>query len=290
MDSRGLIEKVFNEENEVIKHDYSLFGNFKEISRSQSGTVRKATLGDKIIVLKSINIDKPEVTDQTNTDEKFIKAFKLRRSTMSSIFKNLIVDKPIQRQTYEHETINETSKSNEEFSTVITTEHVKEILSWIDPHNAQLEFKLILRASRDGYKKDTFYSKCKDIAHTVVVLKVKKSGEILGGYNPFTWEEIKGKKYKETHRSFIFSLKNGQFNSTLSRVKDKERAICCKEGFGPSFGYLDLYMSRSDEKIWGCCEIAYERSIKINENESQKYSEFRIEDYEVFHISGLNHD
>ncbi|CAG8502161.1 15138_t:CDS:2 [Racocetra fulgida] len=179
----------------------------------------------------------------------------------------------------------EFSQSDEKFSTIINAEHVKEILSWINPSSHDdYELKLILRGSdrKDGFKKSTFYNKCKDKDNTVIVLKVEKTGEILGGYNPLKWERIIGRKYKETDASFIFSLKiNEQSSSKLSRVKNKDVAICCMEDFRPSFGYLDLYMSNKNEKVWGCSKANYEKEIKIG-------GEFLIEDYEVFQYSRIH--
>ncbi|CAG8777380.1 18594_t:CDS:2, partial [Racocetra fulgida] len=118
-----------------------------------------------------------------------------------------------------------------------------------------------------------------DKDNTVIVLKVEKTGEILGGYNPLNWERIRGRKYKKTDASFIFSLKiNEKSSSKLSRVKNEDVAICCMEDFRPSFGYFDLYMSSKDEKVWGCSKANYEKEIKIA-------GEFLIEDYEVFQLS-----
>ncbi|CAG8449095.1 765_t:CDS:2 [Dentiscutata heterogama] len=175
----------------------------------------------------------------------------------------------------------ETSQLDEETSKIITNEHIKEIISWISPlpYDSKHELKLILRGSRDGFEKTTFYNKCKIMDNTIIILKVLETGEIFGGYNPLTWKVIKGKKYKETGSSFIFSLKtNEQSNSTLSRVKNKDFAICCLKGFGPSFGFLDLFVSKNDLKTWGCNQSNYEKAIK---RESQ-FREFQIEDYEVF--------
>ncbi|RHZ69960.1 hypothetical protein Glove_276g19 [Diversispora epigaea] len=59
---------------------------------------------------------------------------------------------------------------------------------------------------------------------SVVVVKVKGTDEIIGGYNPLTWDNtLDGKvnKWMEIKNSFIFSLKNGNTqNSILSRVKN----------------------------------------------------------------------
>ncbi|RHZ87215.1 hypothetical protein Glove_38g40 [Diversispora epigaea] len=95
----------------------------------------------------------------------------------------------------------------EPFSTIIFNDHAAEISSWIDRKRITYsstdypyEFQLILRGTRDGFAPQTFW-------RTVVIIKVKGSDEILGGYNPLTWDNASSSIYKETRDSFIFSLK-----------------------------------------------------------------------------------
>ncbi|RIB28435.1 hypothetical protein C2G38_2059406, partial [Gigaspora rosea] len=68
-----------------------------------------------------------------------------------------------------------------------------EIISWIDKKadtytatNNPYEFKLLLRGTRDGFTSTTFWNLC-DKQTNVVVVKVKDTDEILGGYNPSGW-------------------------------------------------------------------------------------------------------
>ena len=61
-------------------------------------------------------------------------------------------------------------------------------------------------------------------------MKIKETGELVGGYNPASWN-IKGKPLNEeywitTDKSFIFKINENQLNnSILSRVKDPHDAI-----------------------------------------------------------------
>ncbi|RHZ81615.1 hypothetical protein Glove_117g65 [Diversispora epigaea] len=82
----------------------------------------------------------------------------------------------------------------ESFSTIISEEHAAEISTWID----------------HGFAPQTFWNICHGHACTVVLVKVKETDEIIGGYNPLTWvnNNIKG-QWVKTKDSFIFSLKNG---------------------------------------------------------------------------------
>src|SRR5439155_21767913 len=65
---------------------------------------------------------------------------------------------------------------------------------------------------------------------TLVIMKLKETGEIVGGYNPVFWNLkerfLNDKYYIETSKSFIFKINEKQTDdSILSRVRKPERAI-----------------------------------------------------------------
>ncbi|RIB09180.1 hypothetical protein C2G38_289646 [Gigaspora rosea] len=138
------------------------------------------------------------------------------------------------------------TRITEPFSTVISEAHAAEIASWIDKRtdsysvaNNPYEFKLLLRGSRDDFTANTFWNLCNKKKNLVVVVKVKGTDEILGGYNPIGWEKPSSNdsEYTYCNDSFICSLKNGTIqNSILSRViEDPENAIYNDSDWGPCF-------------------------------------------------------
>ncbi|CAG8554464.1 5384_t:CDS:2, partial [Gigaspora rosea] len=79
-------------------------------------------------------------------------------------------------------------------STIINDEHFAEISSWIDRCSSiydvtkiPYKFNLLLRGSRDGFTRETFHQLCDNLPGTVVIIKVKDTNEILGGFNPLIW-------------------------------------------------------------------------------------------------------
>src|SRR5207247_6361770 len=111
------------------------------------------------------------------------------------------------------------------------------ISSWIDKkidtynkNNLPYRFRLILQGTKDGFSRSVFEDKCYNIEQTIVIMKIKETGELVGGYNPVCWN-IKGKPPIEeywitTDKSFIFKINENQLNnSILSRVKDPQHAI-----------------------------------------------------------------
>ncbi|RHZ84620.1 hypothetical protein Glove_78g118 [Diversispora epigaea] len=165
-------------------------------------------------------------------------------------------------------------------STIISYEHVAEISSWIDHKssiysltNTPYEFQLILRGSINGFNPQTFWDTCHGHARTVVIMKVKGTEEILGGFNPLAWDNTNTTDvWEKTNDSFIFSLKNGNIqNSILSRKNNNNYAILNvdkkhQKTNGPYFGN-DLYMYSPSSNFTldsncACNNIDYEKSIR----------------------------
>ncbi|RIB08443.1 hypothetical protein C2G38_349079 [Gigaspora rosea] len=132
-------------------------------------------------------------------------------------------------------------RTTEPFSKVINEVHAAEIASWIDKRedteNNPYEFKLLLRGSKDGFTNDTFWNLCDKQTNVIVVMKVKGTDEILGGYNRIGLEKPNSSStLKRCNDSFIFLLKNGTIqNSILSRVKDPTKAVIYNNFVGGMF-------------------------------------------------------
>ncbi|RHZ70501.1 hypothetical protein Glove_271g29 [Diversispora epigaea] len=187
-----------------------------------------------------------------------------------------------------------TTEQAKSLSTIITYEHVAEISSWINRKsstyslaNIPYEFQLILRGSINGFNPQTFWDICNGQASTVVIMKVKGTEEILGGYNPLVWD-ANTNSWGKTNDSFIFSLKNGNIqNSILSRVKKNENAILNvskgdQKYFGPFFGGHSFYMFSPSSNFTldnnsACCDNGYyEKPIR-----TAATNYFSIVDYEL---------
>ncbi|RHZ60507.1 hypothetical protein Glove_352g55 [Diversispora epigaea] len=179
-------------------------------------------------------------------------------------------------------------------SAIITREHAAEISSWIDrslkSYETSYKFELILRGSINGFAPQTFWKICHGYSKTVVVVKVKGTDEILGGYNPLTWDSSKSNdSWESTSYSFIFSLKNGNIqNSILSKVKNYGQVIKNvgkdnQKKYGPHFGDdFYMYSSSSDFTLDNECCVSgcngYEKPIRTSTDK------FSIDEYEVFTV------
>src|SRR5207248_10095480 len=97
-------------------------------------------------------------------------------------------------------------------SILIKSQHFAIFSSWIEKkndsyynvRNIPYSFNLLYRASRDGNTPEAFHEKCDNKGATIVIVKIKGSEQIVGGYNPFDWDS--SNSYKTTTDSFIFSF------------------------------------------------------------------------------------
>ncbi|RHZ75148.1 hypothetical protein Glove_217g248 [Diversispora epigaea] len=168
-------------------------------------------------------------------------------------------------------------------SSIITNEHAAEIASWIDKkevtydvNDNPYEFNILLRGSRDGFGTNVFWNLCNLKTNVLVVVKVKDTDEILGGYNPIGWDSNLYGQYSTTNDSFIFSLKNGNIeNHILSHAINASKAIYSSRHCGPNFGCNDFYMYYNQFYVNG---TDYEKLIR------KTTDSFLMDDYEIFHI------
>ncbi|CAB5352146.1 unnamed protein product [Rhizophagus irregularis] len=175
-------------------------------------------------------------------------------------------------------------------SVLINKNQAKRIVRWIDEkknfivcgervNNNSHILKLLLRGSRDGMSRETFHYLCDNKGPTVIVAKVEKSKNIIGGYNPNPWTS--SNKWIESTESFIFSFKSdgnreGIDDIILSRIKNPCAAIFDGDnqydvGFSSD---LQLFMGTYERNN-------YEKKI-MEENQ------FRMIDYEVFLVKRVN--
>ncbi|CAG8447122.1 15413_t:CDS:1 [Acaulospora colombiana] len=173
-------------------------------------------------------------------------------------------------------------------SIIISPHHARLISGWIYGVNNVCkknnhEFRLLCRGSRDGFTPRVFHKLCDGKGPTVTVLKVQKTGEILGGYNPLSWKSASPHRYYKSRESFLFSLNSEDINDvTVSKVVDENHATYHDSSFGPCFGAgdSDFQMFRKfnvDERC-RCIRTSYEKRIR----QSEDY--FSVDDYEIFQV------
>ncbi|CAG8766133.1 16252_t:CDS:1, partial [Gigaspora margarita] len=157
-------------------------------------------------------------------------------------------------------------------SKIIDAKDATLIATWIDNkqgmpyHFKEIPFKFecIYRASEESFSINKFHENCDNKGPTVVIIKVRNSGEIIGGYNPLDWRSVKltnnenrllpsniYNNYRcKTSKSFIFSLLSFSKGAIprLSRISTKNEAIIWCNNKGPCFGSQDLWIQNNSSR------------------------------------------
>ncbi|CAG8529495.1 9092_t:CDS:2 [Acaulospora morrowiae] len=149
-----------------------------------------------------------------------------------------------------------------------------------DPWNIPYHFKLVVRGSRnEKFGQHTLLSN-----QAVVIIRPENSNELLGGYNPLSWNKKSISPNKEPQNaellkdSFIFSLGddvNGK-QDIISRVIDAKDSIYCNVYCSPVFGKGDLFPKGHFEikQPCGCKQTSYEKALRSTSEQ------FYIEEFE----------
>jgi hypothetical protein len=142
-------------------------------------------------------------------------------------------------------------------SKIIKPTLVRIIIKWINKEDfwiSRYRFNLIYRGSIDGISNQSFKNKCKGQIESLVLVKVKQSNKIFGGYSSIGFHSIgnnvsstegyDNSKYYYSSDNFIFSFKNSKDTQKMkmSRVKKYNRAIYDYYGTGFDFGFNSLFM------------------------------------------------
>ncbi|CAB4444538.1 unnamed protein product [Rhizophagus irregularis] len=113
-------------------------------------------------------------------------------------------------------------------SVLINSRHFALFASWISKENITIKynpykFNLLYRGSRDGMTVEEFHSKCDNKGASILVIKIKNSNYIVGGYNPVNWKL----NWSDTPNSFIFLFDNYKSINTgiIGRVINPQNAI-----------------------------------------------------------------
>ncbi|XP_031553460.1 uncharacterized protein LOC116290544 [Actinia tenebrosa] len=147
-------------------------------------------------------------------------------------------------------------------SLILDNEKKRFLESWCGGEGKK--FKLLYRATRDGWSADIFHFLCDNKAPTVVV--TRKGSSVFGGYTEKSWS---GTGNKTDKNAFLFSLSNP---SGLGPIKiqlnegEEEDAVYCHPSQGPVFGKgRDLVIS--DQANVSHCSSRLDNTYKCPANQ-----------------------
>ncbi|PKK72425.1 BTB-domain-containing protein [Rhizophagus irregularis] len=193
-------------------------------------------------------------------------------------------------------------------SIIIKPKLTRIIINWIERKDSNynrnkkdvvFNFDLIYRRSRDG--KNIIRKRCAGKGAVLILIKVKYSEKIFGGYNPIGWDDADKKynrknfhypkqfnQYLSTTESFIFSFKNNEDikNMEISRVVNSSYAIFNYLGNGINFGGGDLALEndRLSLSYTGYYECLNRNNDEFLMNSNYYRDQYEVEEIEAFRV------
>ncbi|XP_077862422.1 kelch-like protein 2 [Saccoglossus kowalevskii] len=104
--------------------------------------------------------------------------------------------------------------------------------------NPIVEWRLLYRASMNGYSADNFHDHCDGFSPTYIIIQ-GNDGCICGGFTDIPWSSGDGSrgKYFASERTYLFSLVNTEGIPPVKyKINNNKLAVCHHARYGPIFG------------------------------------------------------
>ena len=108
-------------------------------------------------------------------------------------------------------------------------------------------WRLLYRATEDGFDAKDFHSRCDGHSPTLTIIKAQETGYIFGGVTETAWESMDA--FKNDPNAFIFSLTNKDSQPCKMKTNKAACSIRCLSTYGPTFGEgRDIYVANCSNK------------------------------------------
>ncbi|ETO28055.1 hypothetical protein RFI_09075 [Reticulomyxa filosa] len=126
------------------------------------------------------------------------------------------------------------------------------LLKWMAKEGRRKRWKLLFRASKDGFDSNSFHRKCDNKGATVVIIQ-SSMGNVFGGYSQkqithktrytsIAWSSAGS--YRNDSDAFIFLLRSVRGQKGKYTCKNATNAVYHHASYGPTFGGgFDFYLS-----------------------------------------------
>lgn len=164
---------------------------------------------------------------------------------------------------------------------LIEREHVEALLGWLEVPQGDKVWRLLYRASRDGFE-EGFHRCCDGKGPTVVLFR--SDGFLFGGYAGGPWNSKS--TFKDYPSSFIFTLTNPHgIPPTKYPPTELRYSVYCCAAYGPNFGLDDISVPLKYDYGSRCIinfPCSYADTTGKGKFTFTGSSDFGIDDYEVF--------
>ena len=113
---------------------------------------------------------------------------------------------------------------------ILTDDEQHKLIEMVNHHTNNKydgEWRLLFRSTRDGLKRDDFYSKCDGINNSICVIQTKENN-VFGGFTSLYWDKSKCKNYPMDHEddpsAFIYIIRSQKgYKPEIIGVKNNGR-------------------------------------------------------------------
>jgi len=148
------------------------------------------------------------------------------------------------------------------------------------------KWKLLYRATQDGFGAKQFHLKCDKQPKTFIIIK-STNGNVFGGFTERDWSP--SAFYEKDANAFIFSFINKYNKQFFMKCISPDHAICGAINYGPTFGGgHDIHICNNSNMIDGSYSnlgVSYEHPENLS-NDSKSFlagsHKFRTAEIEVF--------
>ncbi|ETO18936.1 hypothetical protein RFI_18307, partial [Reticulomyxa filosa] len=128
-------------------------------------------------------------------------------------------------------------------SNILKAKEKEALLKFVTKKERKKRWKLLFRASKDGFGCSQFHAKCDNKGTTVTIVQ-STIGNVFGGYTVLPWQ-ASGGAYQQDAKAFIFLLRST--NPTYKKpqkwtCKVGSNAVYHSSSYGPVFGILYIYI------------------------------------------------
>ena len=133
-------------------------------------------------------------------------------------------------------------------SAILSTEQMVELMN-LCKFSSDRKWKLVFRATTDGFGAKDFHSKCDSYQNSLVVIK-SINGNVFGGYTKQSWPGYT--IWKTDPNVFLFSFINQDKTKLIMKCRNPTYAIFASSRLGPTFGSNDLTITNNSNTSRGC--------------------------------------
>jgi len=183
--------------------------------------------------------------------------------------------------------VNGTTKKLTIDSVILKSKEKGALLKFVSKKERKKKWKLLFRASKDGFASTQFHAKCDNKGTTVTVIQ-STMNHVFGGYTTLAWQ-ASGGAYQQDPKAFIFLLRstNKMYKKPQKwTVKNVSNSVYHSSSYGPTFGGgFDFYLcSGCDTTNSSYSNAGNSYNCPTDQTLLAGSYNFTVKEYEVYQI------